>query len=136
MNQKKPNELFAKKVDLYFGLASAALGVVLAVKSGEILLTMIICALTLAFIFATRIIYYATYRVLKFEEISERVFLDKLEMEDVKRISVLCHTGRITLKEIFTRLETLVKSKRKCPEEIRVLVRDPLVEGLYRSDLI
>lgn len=136
MSQKKQHEPLIRKVDLYLGLGSAALGVALAVKSGEVLLAIIICFLVLALIFTPRIIYYVTHRKFKFEEISERVFLDKLEMEDVRRISVLCHTGRITYDEIFTRLEALIKGRRKCPEEIRVLIRDPLVEGLYRSSLI
>jgi|GEM_PF-4947374 len=70
----------------------------------------------------------------KFSEYDERKFLDEIELSDVRRLFVLGHTGKSLYETVHKKLETLIAGHEgKFPEEIRVLIRAPIVESLRRN---
>lgn len=73
----------------------------------------------------------------KFSEISEREFLDKIDLSKVSHLYVLGHTGQRIYATIHERLQKLIsKSNDGFPEEVRILIRAPIVEGLKRNNYI
>jgi phosphoglycolate phosphatase-like HAD superfamily hydrolase len=73
----------------------------------------------------------------KFSKISEWEFLDKIDLSKVSHLYILGHTGQNIYIPFRERLEKLIdKGAGNFPEEIRILIRAPIAEGLRRNHYI
>ena len=73
----------------------------------------------------------------KFSPISEREFLEKVDLSKVSHLYILGHTGQTIFTPFRARLEKLIaKGPGNFPEEIRILIRAPIAEGLRRNNYI
>lgn len=73
----------------------------------------------------------------KFSKISEWEFLDKVDLSKVSHLYILGHTGQNIYIPFRERLEKLIdKGAGNFPEEIRILIRAPIAEGLRRNHYI
>lgn len=72
----------------------------------------------------------------KFVKMSEREFLDGIDLSKVRRLFVLGHTGRRIYDAVHERLEGIIQDGVNFPEEIQILIRTPFVESLSRNKYI
>jgi len=73
----------------------------------------------------------------RFTKIDERDFLEKVDLSKVSHLYILGHTGQNIYMSFRERIEKLIeKGPGHYPEEIRVLIRAPVVEGLRRNRYI
>lgn len=73
----------------------------------------------------------------KFTKINEWEFLDKVDLSKVSHLDILGHTGQSIYIPFRERLEKLIeKGPGNYPEEIRILIRAPIAEGLKRNHYV
>ena len=72
----------------------------------------------------------------KFSPLSEREFLDMVDLSKVSHLYILGHTGQSIYIPFRERLRELIDKGVNYPEEIRILIRAPIAEGLRRNHYV
>ncbi len=73
----------------------------------------------------------------RFSKISELEFLNKVDLSKVSHLYILGHTGQNIYMPFRQRLAELIdKGPGNYPEEIQILIRAPIAEGLTRNQYI
>ncbi len=73
----------------------------------------------------------------RFSKISEREFLDKIDLSKVSHLYILGHTGQSIYIPFRERLKELIdRGVGSYPNEIRILIRAPITEGLRRNHYV